>query len=48
VNIDDREFTMAEFGRMIATYAGWGMRICFVPEDEVGKKPDIEVKDPDD
>lgn len=33
VQIDDQELSMEEFGRMIATYAGWGMRIEFTPED---------------
>jgi hypothetical protein len=33
VEIDDREFTLEEFGKMLVTYAGWGMRIEFVPDD---------------
>ncbi|MFO8059710.1 MAG: hypothetical protein R6U70_03510 [Bacillota bacterium] len=34
IRIDDRELSLEEFGRLLATYAGWGMRITFVPEDQ--------------
>ncbi len=33
---------------MLATYAGWGMRICFVPNDEIDKEPEIEIREPED
>ena len=46
IEIDGREFSLAEFGRMLSTFAGWGMRICFVPEDEITKEPEIEVREP--
>lgn len=46
--IDDKEFTMREFGRLLSTYTGWGMRITMVPEDELHVTPAIEIKDPDD
>src|SRR6185369_10495002 len=39
VIIDDHEFTMTEFGRLLSTYAGWGMRIVFVPDDEIDEEP---------
>lgn len=45
--VDDREFTWDEFGRMLCTYAGWGMRIVFVPDDELEQAPKISVQDPD-
>jgi len=45
VSIDDRELFLDEFGRMLKTYAGWGMRIVFVPRDETCKSPPIEVRD---
>lgn len=48
IEIDGREFSLEEFGRMLVTYAGWGMRICFVPDDELEREPDIEVREPDD
>ena len=34
IEIDGQDFSIAEFGRMLTTFAGWGMRISFVPEDE--------------
>ena len=46
--VDDQELRMAELGGLLKVYAGWGMRITFVPEDEVTEEPEIEVRDPDD
>ena len=47
IYVDDREFTWDEFGRMILTYAGWGMRITFVPDDELDRIPKTAVQEPD-
>jgi hypothetical protein len=47
IEIDGREFSMVEFGRILATYAGWGMRICFVPEDDINLEPKIEIREPE-
>jgi hypothetical protein len=47
ISIDDQELSMREFGRLLATYAGWGMRIAFVPDDEIETPPRIEVREPD-
>ena len=47
IHVDDREFTWEEFGRMLLTYAGWGMRIVFVPDDELERTPKIVVREPD-
>jgi hypothetical protein len=44
--IDDREFSWQEFGRMIVSYAGWGMRIAFVPEECIADIPDHDVREP--
>jgi hypothetical protein len=44
--IDAQEFSLKEFGKMLSTYEGWGMRIIFVPEDETYKSPPIEIKEP--
>ena len=46
--VDDREFDMAAFGDLLKYFAGWGMRIVFVPEDEVTEEPEFEVGDPGD
>ncbi len=48
IEIDDQELSIEEFGKMLTTHAGWGMRICFVPEDEIENEPEIEVREPDD
>lgn len=45
--IDDRELTCQQFGRLLRAYAGWGMRIVFVPAEAVHEQPLIEVRDPD-
>ena len=37
-----------EFGTMLCTYAGWGMRIEFTPEDDVHRRPRLEVREPED
>ena len=46
VYIDDREFSWDAFGRMLCAYAGWGMRIVFVPNDELEQPPKIAVQEP--
>ena len=43
IHVDGREFTWDAFGRMLCTYAGWGMRIVFVPDDELDRSPNIIV-----
>lgn len=47
IEVDDKELTWSEFGRMLTTYAGWGMRVVFVPDDRTHEKPTIRVGDPD-
>ncbi len=44
--IDDQELSLEEFGRMLLTYNGWGMRITFVEEEDIYEEPDIEVREP--
>lgn len=48
IYIDDHELSLEEFGRLLTTYAGWGMRIVFVPDDRTEEEPDIKIRDPDD
>ena len=45
--VDDRELDMREFGRLLSTYSGWGMRIVFVPDDEIDEDPAVEVREPE-
>ncbi len=46
--VDDREFNHEEFGTMLTTFSGWGMRIVFVPDTDLVKRPVIVVRDPKD
>src|SRR5438128_7568087 len=46
IYIDDRELSWKEFGRLLTTHAGWGMRVIFVPDDETHIEPPIEVREP--
>ena len=48
IHIDDRELSLADFGRLLTTYAGWGMRIIFVPDDRIYEEPEIEIRERDD
>ena len=48
IYIDDRAFDLAEFGGLLRFFTGWGMRITFVPEDQVTEQPKIEVREPED
>ena len=45
VTIDENELTMRQFSSLLKTYAGWGMRIIFVPDDELQKTPRVEIRD---
>lgn len=46
IYIDDKEYSLREFGEILRMYAGWGMRVAFVPDDEVHEEPVIEVRRP--
>ena len=45
--IDDQELTMREFGQLLSTFAGWGMRLVIVPDDELTKPPTIKLGEVD-
>ena len=47
IDIDDRELSLEEFGKVLSLYTGWAMRIVFVPEDEIYQEPLIETREPD-
>jgi len=47
VEVDDHEISLEQFGRLLTTYAGWGMRIEFVPSDELHRRPVHEVREPE-
>ena len=44
IHIDDKELSLAEFGRLLTVHAGWGMRIAFVPEEFVTENPTVKVR----
>lgn len=46
VSIDSRDFTLGEFMTMVGAFGGWGMRIEFVPDDELHQRPHLKVRDP--
>ena len=46
IHIDDKELSLAEFGRMLTVHAGWGMRIAFVPEQIISENPKFEIRKP--
>lgn len=48
VEIDGRELTWEQFGKMVVVNAGWGFRLCIVPDDETHERPTIVVRDSDD
>lgn len=47
VSIDGRDFTLGEFMTLVGTFGGWGMRIEFVPQDELHLRPKLKVREPD-
>ena len=47
VAIDGRDFTLGEFMTMVGTFGGWGMRIAFVPDDELHVRPKVKVRERD-
>ncbi len=47
IQIDDHELSLEEFGKMLRTWAGWGLRIVAVPADELADGPVIDVREPE-
>jgi hypothetical protein len=45
VQIDEQELRLKQFGTLLATYTGWGMRIEFMPENEVHRRPVLQVRE---
>ena len=43
IEIDDTELSLREFGEMLLTREGWGMRVVFVPDGELHKTPQTKV-----
>ena len=43
IEVDDKKLSWQEFGALVSTYEGWGMRVTFVPDDELTKIPTVVV-----
>lgn len=43
IEIDDQDLSLSEFGKLLLSWEGWGMRVILVPEDELHKTPVIKV-----
>ena len=39
--------SLQDFGRLLRTFAGWGMRLSFVPEDRTVEQPEIVLAEPE-
>ena len=46
IHIDEHDLSWEDFGRLLSTHSGWGMRVTFVPDDELGQIPKNEVREP--
>jgi len=46
VKIDEQKLRLKQFEKLLSAYEGWGMRIEFVPADEVHRRPVLEVREP--
>lgn len=46
VHIDEHDLSWEDFGRLLSTFSGWGMRVIIVPDDELEQIPKIEVREP--
>jgi len=46
VEIDERRLRLKQFGKLLASHQGWGMRIEFVHTDEVHHRPALQVRQP--
>jgi hypothetical protein len=46
IRVDERDLGVKQLGKLLTTYEGWGMRIEFVPKEEVHRRPVVEVQEP--
>ena len=44
IGIDDHDLSLAEFGKMLQSFQGWGMRIEFMSDDQLCDPPEPEVR----
>jgi hypothetical protein len=46
VKIDEQELRLKQFEKLLSAFQGWGMRIEFVPEVEVHRRPILKMREP--
>jgi hypothetical protein len=46
VKIDEQELQLKQFGKLLSAFVRWGLRIEFVAEEEVHRRPHLEVREP--
>jgi hypothetical protein len=46
IRVDEQDLRLKQFGKLLTAYRGWGMRIEFVPEEEVHRRPVLEIREP--
>jgi len=46
IRVDGRDLRLKQFGKLLTTFEGWGMRVEFVPQEEVHRRPTVEVREP--
>ncbi len=47
LDVDGRLLGLKDLEKMLLTYAGWGLRIVVMPDDEIERPPNIVVREPD-
>lgn len=45
IEIDGQRLSWMDFGKLVSTHEGWGMRVMFVPDDEIDKTPAIAIQE---
>ena len=45
IEIDGKRLSWPEFGKLVSSHEGWGMRVMFVPDDEIDKTPAIAIQE---
>ncbi len=45
LQIDERKLDMKEFGRLLESFLGWGVRMEFVPKNAIDRRPELQVRD---
>ena len=45
IEIDGQRLSWMDFGKLVSSHEGWGMRIMFVPDDEISATPAIAVQE---